>query len=625
MPQIKPYGLWNSPITARSLAGQLRLNDVRFTQSGALVWSESRGRQGVLVAKLGDDAPRDLTTEVSAKGGVGYGGGDFGVSGEDVFFASSDSRLYRVSTSDGRPKALTPAFGGLASPTPSPDGEWVAYVHTHEGEDVVGIVSSKGGWPAKLVQGADFYAQPAWNPDGKQLAWVAWDQPQMPWNGARIEIAEVGFGEGGPYTKETRVLAGSADIAAQQPTFSPDGNLLAFMSDESNWIEIYVHDLGSGETRQLSSAGCDHGHPLWIQGMRTMRWAPDGQSIYALRNVAGVFSLWNYPLDGSAPTKVSGFEEYTSLDQLDVSADGRIAALASASAIPPRVVCASAPSEPARVVRRASAEQVAAEHLSKMEPVSWSAEDGTTVFGNYYAPANPGYEAPSGKPPAIIMIHGGPTAQSTAGWVPRNQFFATRGYAVLDVNYRGSTGYGREYMSSLLGQWGVLDVEDAVGAAKFLADEGLADPDRIVIMGGSAGGYTVLHSLVKAPGVFAAGVSMYGISNLFTLAAGTHKFEASYNDSLVGALPEAAELYRERSPIFGAQNMVDPVAVFQGTDDTVVPKDQADAIVASLRQRGVPHEYHVYEGEGHGWRKPETIEHFYNAVLDFLRQYIIFS
>ena len=399
---------------------------------------------------------------------------------------------------------------------------------------------------------------------------------------------------------------------------------LAFLTDETGWLEIYIHDLETGETRKLSDAGCDHGHPLWIQGMRTMRWAGDGESIYALRNVAGIFSLWSYPLDGSEPREVSGFEHYTSLDQVDVSSRGRVAALASSSTIPPRVVCTESNGE-LRVVRRASAEQVAPENLSEMKPVSWTAEDGTTVFGNYYPPANPNYEAPSGKPPAIIMIHGGPTAQSTAKWSPRNQFFATRGYAVLDVNYRGSTGYGRDYMASLLGQWGVLDVEDAVGGAKFLAEAGLADPDRVVIMGGSAGGYTVLHSLVKAPGVFAAGISMYGISNLFTLAAGTHKFEASYNDSLVGALPEASDLYRDRSPIFGAENMVDPVAVFQGEDDTVVPKDQADAIVASLRQRGVPHEYHVYEGEGHGWRKPETIEHFYGAVLDFLRQYIIFS
>jgi dipeptidyl aminopeptidase/acylaminoacyl peptidase len=212
-----------------------------------------------------------------------------------------------------------------------------------------------------------------------------------------------------------------------------------------------------------------------------------------------------------------------------------------------------------------------------------------------------------------------------ASFHPQTQFFTTRGYAVLQVNHRGSTGYGTAYAQALRGQWGVYDVEDAVSGATYLAEHGWVEPQKLVIMGGSAGGYTVLQALVRHPGFFKAAVCLYGISNLFTLAATTHKFEAHYLDSLVGPLPEAADLYRERSPLFAADRIRDPIALFQGGIDQVVPKAQADAIVASLTSRGVPHVYHVYAGEGHGWRKAETIAHFYATVEAFLRQYVLFA
>jgi dipeptidyl aminopeptidase/acylaminoacyl peptidase len=225
----------------------------------------------------------------------------------------------------------------------------------------------------------------------------------------------------------------------------------------------------------------------------------------------------------------------------------------------------------------------------------------------------------------VINVHGGPTAQTDAGFSPRIQFLATRGYAVLDLNYRGSSGYGRLYREALRRSWGVLDVEDAVSGARHLVDQGRADPSRLVIMGGSAGGYTVLRALTVQPGFFRAGLCLYGISNLFTLAADTHKFESRYLDSLIGPLPEASDAYRERSPLFAADRLRDPIAIFQGTADRVVPPRQAEAIVASLRRRGVPHEYHLYEGEGHGWRRPETTAAFYRAVETFLKQHVVFA
>ncbi|MEM1350307.1 MAG: S9 family peptidase, partial [Myxococcota bacterium] len=472
----------------------------------------------------------------------------------------------------------------------------------------------------KVAEGADFYMQPAWHPTGERLAWVEWNHPNMPWNGTVLRTAGVTVDAKGIHVGEVETWAGGDEVAIQQPVFSPDGSMLAYTSDASGYAEIYARELSSGQVRRLSSTECDHTSPAWVQGVRTIAWAPDGASVYALRNEAGVIRLVRYPLAGQ-PVLVPTPEVYEFFSQLTVHSDGSIAAVVSGSRQPGRLVKRD-PSGSWSVIKRATPERLPPEHYAPMRPVSWFADDGSEVFGSYYPPTHPEVRG-EGAPPALIMIHGGPTSQRTAAFESRNQFFATRGFAVLDVNYRGSTGYGRAYMNALFGKWGILDVEDAVGGAKFLVDEGLAEAGKISIMGGSAGGYTVLHSLAEHPGVFAAGLSLYGISNLFSLTEGTHKFESRYNDSLLGVLPEDAAIFRERSPIFKAERMEDPVAVFQGAEDKVVPKEQADQIVASLKGRGVPHVYHVYEGEGHGWRRAETIEHFYEAALAFLREHVL--
>jgi dipeptidyl aminopeptidase/acylaminoacyl peptidase len=280
--------------------------------------------------------------------------------------------------------------------------------------------------------------------------------------------------------------------------------------------------------------------------------------------------------------------------------------------------------ERSRVLRRSSGELIPEAQLAGALPVTWSAGGGT-VYGVLYLP--PGY-VPSGagpRPPAVVRVHGGPTDQATAAYSAEVQFLATRGYAVLDVNHRGSTGYGRAYAQALRGEWGAFDVADTLGAARYLAAAGIADPARIVVMGGSAGGFTALASLCQAPELFRAGVVRYGVANLFTLAADTHKFEARYLDGLVGLLPETAARYRERSPLFHADKIAAPMLICQGAEDKVVPPEQSEAIVAALRRRGVPHVYHLFPGEGHGWRRAETIEAYYKAVETFLRQYVIFA
>ncbi|MBA2664591.1 MAG: S9 family peptidase [Bradymonadaceae bacterium] len=623
----KTFGMWSSPLTPGSLAGELRLGDVAWAGDGeSLVWLEGRDGRGVLVVKRPGDAPRDLNTELSVRGGVGYGGGEFTVAGEAAYFAASDGRLYRVELDRGSPRALTPGFGKLASPAVSPDGRWVVYVHCDGKNDVLGAVDTRGErWPTRLMAGADFYMQPAWHPASERLAWVAWDHPQMPWNGARLETARVHFDQGGISLGPVECLAGGSDVAVLQPSFSPDGRYLAYASDASGWWHIYVRDLESATVRQLTDGEVEYGAPAWVQGVRVFAWTPDSREIVAVRNAQGVSTLMRCPLDG-APEAIGALGAYQSIGQPAVSSKRRVALIGSSSQTPSRVV-SWAVGEKACVERHSSAERLGQDELAPMLPVRWKVNSGggeVEVFGNYYAPTSTRFQSP-GKPPAIVVIHGGPTSQRRANFEANSQFFATRGFAVLDVNYRGSTGYGRAYMNALLGQWGVADVEDAVGAAKFLADEGLADPSKIVILGGSAGGYTVLQALVTHPGTFAAGVCLYGISNLFALQLGTHKFEAHYNDSLLGELPGAADIFRQRSPLFFADQITDPVAVYHGAKDEVVPLDQAEAIVASLRARGVAHLYHVYEDEGHGWRRAQNIEHYYGSVLGFLTEKVVFK
>lgn len=629
--EIRPYGLWPSPLTPAGMAQGKRLSDVLWDSDGETpVWLEGRSDRGVLVcAPAGGDAPRDLTADLSVRAQVGYGGGDFAVARGYAYFAEQSSgRLYRQRLAAGTAAPITPAFGHAAAPAVSTDGRWVVYVHSYERVDRLAIVDAEGTrWPQHIASGADFYMQPAWHPDGTRLAWIAWDHPRMPWDGTRLYLATVRpAADGGlPTLTDVHVVAGGDDVAIFQPEFSPDGLSLAYLSNESGWDNLYLYDLETGATRALTAERADLGQPAWAQGMRAYAFTPDGRALLFLRGEGGSRALWAYDLRENKAQPLPAFPEYTWLAQPAVAPrSGRFAALASAPTIPTRVVSTDAHLGGARVRARSAGESVPAADLSTPRAIEWATAGDATAHGLYYPPASGRY-AGTGLPPAIVLVHGGPTGQATMAYDATAQFFATRGYAVLQVNYRGSTGYGRAYMQALRENWGVYDVEDTVSGARHLADSGLADGGRLVVMGGSTGGYTVLQTLVTHPGVFKAAICMFGVSNLFTLAADTHKFEERYLDSMIGPLPEASARYRERSPLFVADRIRDPVAVFQGAIDRVVPREQSDAIVEALRRRGVPHEYHVYEGEGHGWRKSETVAAFYTAVERFLKQYVLFD
>ncbi len=630
----KPFGLWESPITADEIAQGLRLEDVQWDSSGQrLVWLEQRSGHGVLVCQpMGGGGARDLTSTLSVRAEVGYGGGDFTVHGSDVYFVSS-GRIYRQPLGPGRESAITPDWGQCASPSVSPSGKWVVFVHSDEGADVLAAVDSRGRrWPFKLAEGRDFFMQPAWQPDGRRLAWVAWDHPRMPWEGSGLYVADVEAAEEGPIRlSDVRLAFGDpkGDVAISQPSFSPSGDRLAFLCDQQGWMQPWLMDPESGEASPLLSEAADFGGPAWIQGLRWMAWAADGRSVFLIRNRRGLFELVRFGLDSGKLSQVGGqASDYTRLNQLASSPRGdRLAWIGSSSAFPSRV--ASLQGNQVWVWRRSQPEAVSKDFLSQPRPVEIplgpvQGKNTSHCYGLFYPPCNPGFHC-RGLPPAIINIHGGPTSQAVAEYNSEIQFFTSRGYAVLELNYRGSSGYGRAYIESLQGNWGLADVEDAAAAAEFLGCHGLADDQRLALSGGSAGGYTVLMALIRHPGRFKAAICRYAVTSLFDLATDTHKFESHYLDTLVGKLPESSQVYRRRSPVFQAHRIQDPVALFQGEDDQVVPRSQSDAIAEALRAGGVPHLYEVYAGEGHGFRKTETLKAYYNSVEQFLRKHLIFA
>lgn len=619
-------GLWPSPISPRSLASAARLGDLQWDSDGRrLVWSESRGGPTLLyvVDVQGGDAPRELTPpELSARGKVGYGGGELAVGHGHAYFAEASGRLYRVSLDGGPARPITPAFGGAAAPALSPDGRWLLYVHTYEEIDSLAIVDSAGAqWPQRLVGGHDFFMQPCWHPDGRRIAYVAWDQPNMPWDGTTLYLATLDSSGQTPRAESQLAVAGGPEVAIFQPAFSPDGRYLAYVSDESGWGQIELLDLASGERRQLTAGAYEHGEPAWVQGVRTFAWSHDGGRIYFLRGEGGARRVMVQPAAGGPAQPLSDGEGYSYFSQPAASPTGdALAGIASSSTVPARLVLADG--RGTRVLRRSAGEGVPAEELAVAHEVSFASAADSLVYGLLYLP--PGLPAGS-LPPAVVLVHGGPTGQATADYSGEAQFLATRGYAVLDLNHRGSTGYGRAYMLAQRERWGEVDVEDALAAARYLAEGGLAHPGRIAIMGGSAGGFTTLLALCRAPGVFRAAVARYPVTDLLSMAGDTHKFEARYLDLMVGELPAQAARYRERSPLLLADQIRDPVAIFQGSEDKVVPPDQAERIVAALRRRGVPHHYTLFPGEGHGFRQPATIEAYYREVEQFLRTHLVFA
>ena len=621
-----PFGTWPSPITPDAIVAEtIRLASVSL-DSGRIGWLEGRpgeGGRNVLVradaAGLTEDitpAPFNVRSRVHE-----YGGGAYAVSGDHVWFSNFEDDRVHARTGTGAPAPLTAEGAArFADLTVDPGRPRLLAVRETHGDgtppvnDLVAI-SIDDGTVRVLASGHDFFAAPAPSPDGRHLAWLAWDQPDMPWDAAALWLAELDR-DGVPGAPVR--IAGGSGRSAFQPAWAPDGALWCVTDPEGWWNLHRWHD---GELRCMHRATCEFGKPLWQLGTTTFGFDGSGCAVCTWRS-DGAWRLGRLESNG-AMTEVPS--PWTSIDSLVV--DGSTAAFIGGA--PDRsasVVSLDLRSGETRVHRSSSAISIDESLLSRPVALGWPTGDGSEIaHGYYYPPRNESYRAPAGEtPPLVVMSHGGPTGATSDTLNPATQFWTSRGFAVLDVDYRGSTGYGRAYRERLYGEWGVVDVEDCVAGALYLAETGRADRRRLAIRGGSAGGYTTLAALTFHD-AFGAGASYYGISDLEVLAADTHKFEARYLDRLVGAWPADRDVYRARSPLHHASRLGCPIIFFQGLDDRVVPPNQAELMVDALDRQGLPVACLMFEGEGHGFRQAGTLRRCLEAELLFYARVLGFE
>jgi len=628
MPKKKnlPYGTWPSRITPELTGGLREISELNWSGDGRLMWVERRSNQSNLMAwdpARGDI--KELSEDINVGGGIMYGGGSYTVCRDQVvFIEKGSSQLYIISGINSTALPLGSSPHTKSSPKISPDGSSLVHIESDGKNDSIKISNlTQTRNQQTLDSRFDFYNYLRWHPRGNQLAWVSWDHPHLPWDSSHLHLGNLNCSYPEKLDLERDlIISGGENISILQPEFSPDGSSLVYISDQSGWWQLYIYDLQTGHSKQLTSKKAEHAIPPWVQDQRSFAYSSLGKKLFFLRNQEGLRSLWSYDLKTQVETRIELDESYTWLEGLVVSPqDNQIALVASAADLPPRLIISS-PDGKTRIIRDSSSMEIARDLFSLPKPITWTGTDGENIHGLFYQPNNPDYQG-IGKAPLLIIIHSGPTRQKYVEYQPRTQYFTSRGYAVLEANYRGSTGYGRDYWQALKGQWGILDVSDVYQAAMALSRKGLVDKNRIVLMGSSSGGLTVFQALVKYPGVFKAGVSLYGIVNQLTLLENPPKFERYYSEWLIGPYPECARLYKERSPVFFAENLGDPVIIFQGGQDPIVPQDQAEQIVNALEENQIVYEYHLYPDEGHSFKKAGNVSDFYQKTEAFLRKHVI--
>ncbi|MQA04923.1 MAG: prolyl oligopeptidase family serine peptidase [Streptosporangiales bacterium] len=651
---VAPYGTWESPIDASQVAGTVRRLNWPGLVGDELWWVEGGG----------EDSGRDTLMRRSADGTVAellpapwwtrnrlheYGGCPWAAVAEGtavVFTHWLDHRIYRFDLAADTAVPLTPQpaqEAGLryADLVPGAPGELLAvrerHTDGHIDRHIVAVPldgSAADDPPAvrEVVGGSHFLANPRLSPNGRRLAWLAWDHPDMPWDATELRVGELD--PDGTVHRYQTVLGGHNKSAVPaesvfQPEWADDDSLYA-VADRTGWWNLYRVPRDGGEPTPLCERGEEFGRPLWMPGFRTYAVLADGRLAVTHSGAeSSSLSVLDPASRELTAIDLSGSDLGASPEFGSVlSSDGhRIVTLAS-SATEHLAVVVVDPGSGSVTVERQSIDPAALPDLGclpEVEQLTLSSADGKAIHANVYPPRNPWYEAPDDDlPPYIVQVHGGPTAKSPARMNLEFAYFTSRGIGVIDVNYGGSAGYGRQYRERLRGLWGIVDVQDCADAALALAEAGRADRNRLAIRGGSAGGWTVLAS-VTGGDTYACGVSYFGVAELVTFAADTHDFESRYLDGLIGPLPEARQIYEERSPLAHADDVRCPVLLLQGLEDEVVPPSQSEMFRDALAKKQIRHAYLAFEGEQHGFRKAETIVASVQAELSFYGQIMGFD
>lgn len=627
--RVAPFGSWASPITIELLLnGTVSLGrGISRWDGNDLYWTELRpteaGRQ--VIVRRSDGANTDVTpVGFNARTRVHeYGGGEFAVSGGTVWFANFDDQRIYIQERDGAPVAITPAVD-VRHADLLVDAERrrifaVREDHTTGASEAVNTLVAldwKGDRDAITVAGGnDFYSSPKLSPDGKRLAWLTWKHPNMPWDGTELWVGEL---DADGNAISARRVAGGPEESIFQPEWSPDGELY-FISDRNDWWNIY---RVRGEFDEpVCRREAEFGVPQWAFGMTRYGFAGSGE-IVCLYSEAGGTKLG---LLDTATGKLRQIQLlYTDLRGVVVN-DRRMATVAASPTLSERVLVVDVDSGAQEVVKVSNPAHIDPGYFSVPQAIEFPTEDPLTAHAFYYPPKNKDYEGPPGEqPPLVVHSHGGPTSAVGSSFDLEFQYWTSRGFGIVDVNYGGSSGYGRAYRQRLNGNWGVVDVDDCVNAARYLVGRGLADGKRVAITGGSAGGFTTLVALTKR-NFFNAGASHFGIGDLVTFVKDTHKFESRYLDTLVGPYPERADLYRERSAVNFADDLNCPVILFQGLEDKVVPPSQAEEFVAVCERKKLPYAYLPFQGEQHGFRQAKNIRRSIEGELDFYSQIFDFA
>ncbi len=627
--RVAPYGSWESPIATEMLtAGALRFDEIDVSD-GDIYWVESRpdeqGRYAAMRYSAAGEISEVTTSEFSARTLVHeYGGGSLAVSNGVAYFSNfTDQRLYRraVDGSD-QPTPLSPELPIRFADAVVDDerGRLICVVEDHrrdglEAENYIGAVPIDGSAAdadeiERLHEGFDFCSSPRLSPDGRRLAWICWNHPNMPWDATELWLAEVSArGD----LLSPRRIAGDTEgtVSITEPQWGPDGTLYC-VSDASGWWNI--HRVDGDQLVPVRTMEAEFGQPMWEFSISSYGVLDDGRIAAQYGNADGR-RIGVIDVESGSLTEIS--TPFNTFGFFTAVCGNRVVCAPAGAGVGPALVAIDVDSGEVETLRASNAPEIDLSYFSEAEPISYPTTGGRTSHAYYYAPRNPEFQAPDGDlPPLVTFIHGGPTSATNPGFGLAVQYWTTRGFAVVDVNYGGSTGYGTEYRRSLNGNWGIVDREDCEAAAQYLVERGDVDPARLAIRGGSAGGYTTLCALTFGD-VFTAGASYYGVSDASALAEDTHKFESRYLDSLIGPYPERAELYEQRSPIHAVDRLSCPIIFLQGLEDKIVPPNQAERMVDALRRKGLPVAYIAFEGEQHGFRQAANIQRATEAELDF--------